>query len=75
MAYGMSLIATKWRTIPEILPKGYEGLVEPRSPDQIAERLQLFLTKDYDPRLRARFLEHYTDDRFAAKILAALKEF
>jgi glycosyltransferase involved in cell wall biosynthesis len=75
MAYGMSLIATKWRTIPEILPEGYEGLVEPRSPEQIAEKMQLFLTKDYDPRLRARFLEHYTDDRFAAKILAALKGF
>ena len=74
MAYGMSLVTTKWRMIPEILPPGYDGLVDPRAPQQIAEKLVGFLTRDYDPRLRARFLEHYTDDRFAAEILAALKE-
>jgi glycosyltransferase involved in cell wall biosynthesis len=75
MAFGMSIIVTNWRGMPEFVPAGYEGLVPPKSPAQIAETVIKFLTQDYDPRLRARFLENYTEDQFAAKIKAALKGF
>lgn len=75
MAYGMMIVSTNWRGIPEFLPPGYRGLVPPKSPPQIAGVIAEFLKEDYDARLRARFLEHYTEDQFAAKIKAALKGF
>lgn len=72
MAYGLPVIAARWRTIPELLPPGYGGLVEPRSPEQIAAALEKLLCQDYNPALRARFLEHYTDRQFACRMKSAL---
>ena len=72
MAYGMDIIATRWRSIPELLPGQYPGLVEPRSPDQIAAALE-FLSGHYQgQQLRDRFEEHYTDVRWIARMKAAL---
>ena len=73
LAYGMMVVTTTWRANPECLPAGYEGLVAPKSPTELAARLVRFTTADYDPALRARFLEHYTVQRFVSKIKAALK--
>ena len=39
MAYGLSIITTCWRNIPDVMPANYSGLVEPRSPKQIAAML------------------------------------
>lgn len=75
MAFGLPIIAAKWRTIPELLPKGYEGLVEPKSPAQIAAVLERLLVKDYDPALRARFTENYTVEQFSQKLRAVLANF
>ena len=72
MAYGLPIVSTHWRGIPELVPPGYHGLVPPKSPAAVAETIVKFVTIDYDPTLRARFLEHYTDKQFAAKIKAAL---
>lgn len=72
MAHGLPIIAGRWRSIPELLPPGYGGLVEPRSPEQIAAALEELLRQDYDPALRARFLEHYTDHKFAGGMKSTL---
>jgi glycosyltransferase involved in cell wall biosynthesis len=72
MAHGLPVITARWRTIPELLPPGYVGLVEPRSPGQIADALEALMRQDYDPVLRARFLEYYTDRRFARGMKSAL---
>jgi len=72
VAHGLPIIAGRWRAIPELLPPGYGGLVEPRSPEQIAAALEKLLRQDYDPALRARFLEHYTDRKFAGGMKSAL---
>ena len=40
MAYGLPIVATRWRILPELFPEGYEGLVDIQSPDQIADRLK-----------------------------------
>lgn len=72
MAHGLPIITTRWRTIPELLPPGYGGLVEPRSPEQIAAALEELLRQGYDPDLRARFLEHYTDRKFGVSMKSAL---
>jgi glycosyltransferase involved in cell wall biosynthesis len=73
MAFGLPIVTTRWRTIPELLPPGYSGLVEPRSPEQIVTVLGSLLKRDYDPGFRARYLERYTARRFARAMGSALR--
>ena len=39
MAFGLPVVTTRWRAIPEMLPAGSPGLVEPRQPAQAAAAL------------------------------------
>ena len=73
MAFGLAIITTNWRTIPEILPPGYPNIVEPRSPNQLADAMIGLIATDYDPRLRARFLENYTEAKHLKGVRAALQ--
>jgi len=72
MAFGLPVVTTRWRTIPELLPPGYPGLVDPRSPAQIAVALEALLGQEYDPRLRAGFLERFTVEKTFERLRAAL---
>lgn len=72
MAHGMQIVTTRWRTIPELFPEGFAGLVEPRSPAQIADALLSCLSQDYDGTLREHFLSKFTRERFTENIKAAL---
>ena len=38
MAFGLPILTTRWRSLPELFPANYPGLVNVRSPEQIAER-------------------------------------
>lgn len=72
MAWGLSVVATRWRTIPELLPPEYEGLVDIKSPEQVSDALLVMARSQYDARLRALFLDRYTDHRFTESILPVL---
>ena len=72
MAFGLPLITTNSRNIPEMLPAHPRGIVDPKSPGQIAAALLGCLEADYDPALRAHFLAHYTEQRFAARMREVL---
>jgi glycosyltransferase involved in cell wall biosynthesis len=75
MAFGLPLITTNWRNIPEMLPPHPPGIVEPKSPEQIAAAVISYLGRAYDPDSRAWFLSHYTEDKFAdnmRRVLASL---
>ena len=72
MAFGLPVVTTRWRTIPELLPEGYPGLVDPHSPAQIAAALEKLLTEGYDPRLRDRFLERFTAQKSFDRLRTAL---
>ncbi len=41
MAFGLPILTTRWRSIPELFSAGYKGLVAIRSPDQIAASIQM----------------------------------
>ncbi len=71
MAYGLPPIISNWRQLPEILPAGYRGVIEPRSPASLAAKLIEFARQDYDPGLREHFLANYTGERFAERLRAA----
>ena len=72
MAFGLPLVATTWRDIPEILPANSPGIVPPQSPGKIADALVAHAGSDYDPGLRAHFLAHYTVERFASRMREVL---
>jgi glycosyltransferase involved in cell wall biosynthesis len=71
MAAGLSVIATLWRALPEILPPDYPGFVPIRDGTAIGRILpQLFL---YDAtELREHFLAHFTVDAHLRKFREAL---
>jgi len=47
LAFGLPIVTTRWRSIPEMLPPNYPGLVDPKSPGQIAEALQRLVGKRF----------------------------
>ncbi|MBK9139505.1 MAG: glycosyltransferase family 4 protein [Verrucomicrobia bacterium] len=59
MAFALPIVTTRWRAIPEALPPGYPGLLEPRQPDSAAEALLRALTEDATP-LREQFVQRFT---------------
>jgi glycosyltransferase involved in cell wall biosynthesis len=72
MAYGLPVVTTRWRAIPEVLPPDYAGLVEPNQPEQIAERLVDFITHS-DPRaLRRHFVAHFTIEQHLTALARAI---
>ncbi|MFM7215519.1 MAG: glycosyltransferase family 4 protein [Verrucomicrobiota bacterium] len=73
MAYGMPIVAARWRGIPEMLPGNLAHLVEPRDPRSLAAGLIQAIESQSGPRLRNRFEERYTLDRFLERFAAAVK--
>ncbi len=72
MAFGLPVVTTTWRMIPELLPPGYPGLVPPQSPGRVADALLSVARQRYDPSLRAHFLDYFTERQFAENMKAAL---
>ena len=72
MAYGLPVITTRWRHIPDLFPENYPGLVAPRSPDQIAAALRRWLGGEEGPALRPWYEEHYVAEKCLARLRAVL---
>jgi len=72
MAYGLPIITTRWRILPELFPDGYEGLVDIKSTDQIADRMEKFIGRTDEVGLRERYLQHFTRQAFGEKVRTAL---
>lgn len=72
MAYGLPVVTTRWRHLPELLPAGYPGLVEPRSPVQLAASLTKMLELEWGGRLRSHFLARYSETVHGRLIREAL---
>ncbi len=70
MAFGLSIVASRWRSIPEVMPKNYPGLVEPRNHRQIADALLRMMAMDFDIGLRKHFLENFTIERHLENLSA-----
>jgi len=73
MAFGLPIVTTRWRSIPEMLPENYPGLVEPKSPAQIAGALRLLATGDFAMPLREIFLRRFTLEQHLAKMAEAIR--
>jgi glycosyltransferase involved in cell wall biosynthesis len=73
MAYGLPIVTTRWRSIPEMLPENYPGLVDPKSPAQIAAALRRMAANDFTGTLRELFLKRFTLDQHLANMAAAIR--
>jgi glycosyltransferase involved in cell wall biosynthesis len=78
MSFGLPLVTTRWRGIPEVVEAARGSyVVEPKRPDFVAEALASLLRSPemrvtMGQRNREWFCEHYTLDKYRARMEEAL---
>src|SRR5216684_3931439 len=60
MAFGLPILTTRWRSIPELFPANYPGLVDARSPGEIAQAISILMTTESGENFRESFLANFT---------------
>jgi glycosyltransferase involved in cell wall biosynthesis len=73
MAFGLPIVTTRWRSLPEMLPAGYCGLVTTQSGTEIANALLALLTSENGENLRENFLNRFTIEQHLAGMAEALR--
>jgi glycosyltransferase involved in cell wall biosynthesis len=71
-AFGLPVVTTRWRAIPEMFPENYPGFVDLKTPAQIAEKLRLLCITDLSGPLRAIFLRRFTLEKHLAAMAEAM---
>ena len=71
LAFGLSIIATRWRGIPELLTGSGGYLVDEQNPSAIADGLEKLLLADTMAANRAVFLARYSVEKFLDQMKAA----
>jgi glycosyltransferase involved in cell wall biosynthesis len=66
MAFGLPILTTRWRSIPELLPRDYRCLVDVHSPQQIADALLTCLVGEPPEFFRELFLRNFTLEQYLA---------
>ena len=73
MAFGLPILTTRWRSIPELFPANYTGVVDIRAPDQIARGLVSLLTSESGEGFRDIFLRNFTLNRYLSGLAEAFR--
>jgi len=73
MAFGLPIVTTHWRSLPEMLPANYSGIVAGQSPDEIAKALLSLLTREIGENLRQNFLNRFTLERYLTDLAEAIR--
>jgi glycosyltransferase involved in cell wall biosynthesis len=60
MAFGLPILTTRWRSLPELFPADYPGLVNVRSPEQIASVIPSLMIGDAGDNFRDIFRHTFT---------------
>ena len=71
MAFGLPILTTRWRSLPELFPADYPGLVNIRSPEQIANVMLALITSETGEVFRDIFLRSFTLERHLAGLADA----
>ena len=74
IAFGLPILTTRWRSIPELFPANYPGLVNARSPEQIADSLLALLTGENGEGFRDVFLRGFTLERHLSGLAEAFAQ-
>lgn len=72
MAWGLHIVTTRWRMIPELFPHGFDGLVEPHQPAQVAAAIEQRLFRAPDASMRQRYEQRYALETCLGRIRQAL---
>ena len=73
MAFGLPLVTTRWRSLPEMLPPNYPGLVDDQEPDKIAAAILQVLAVKSGEQGRKNFVARFTLEQHLAALAAALR--
>jgi glycosyltransferase involved in cell wall biosynthesis len=73
MAFGLPVVTTRWRSLPEMFPPNYPGLVEIHSPEKIADALIHLITSEAGDDLRKIFLRNFTLESYLAGLARAFR--
>lgn len=73
MAFGLPIVTTQWRSLPEMFPPNYPGLVRGQSAQEIADALFNLTTQKTGEQLRENFLKHFTLERHLASLAEAIR--
>jgi len=73
MAFGLPVVTTQWRSLPEMFPPDYPGLVRGQSAQEIADALFVLTTQKTGEQLRENFLRHFTLERHLASLAEAIR--
>jgi glycosyltransferase involved in cell wall biosynthesis len=71
MAFGLPIVTTRWRSLPEMLPPDYIGLVDPQSPEQVAAGLIRLMDEKSGEAMRDNFLGRFTLERHLENLAGA----
>jgi glycosyltransferase involved in cell wall biosynthesis len=71
MAFGLPILTTRWRSIPELFPAGYRCLVDICSPGQIVDALLASITGETAESFRGIFLRNFTLEQYLASLAEA----
>jgi len=72
MAYGLPIITTQWRSLSEMFPPDYIGVVPIRSPGKAAEALLKLVTQETGETFRQMFLARFTLEAHLTKLAEAI---
>jgi glycosyltransferase involved in cell wall biosynthesis len=73
MAFGLPVVTTRWRSLPEMFPMNYPGLVSIQRPDEIAAALIELMAQEIVEGLRNNFLNHFTFKLHLKKLAEAFR--
>jgi len=73
MAFGLPIVTTRWRSLPEMLPPDYPGLVPGQDPDEIAAALLRLTDLEGSERLRENFLGRFSLAQYLSGMAAAIR--
>lgn len=72
LAFGLPIVASRWRSIPEILGTDHPGLVAPRHPEQVAVALLEQLSKGAAEASRDQFVRQFTMEPYLTALARAM---
>ena len=72
MAFGLPVVTTRWRSLPEMLPPDSPGLVADQSPDQITAALLAVPVQETGESSRINYLRQFTVERHLAGLAEAI---
>src|SRR5258708_1446590 len=74
LAFGLPILTTRWRSLPELFPANYPGRVAIHSPDQIAEAIVTLLSGESGEGFREIFLRNFTIGRHLSGLSEAFRK-